>query len=492
MANIYEKQSVTDVSSAQLGQIGNPLIQQGREQKSQAEATENKARKKYKTQLENEAFLSMNEAMQVYGSDPEKFSSELTKLRGTMVKEIADDDVKADFLADFDLKSQTLLGKSRIQFAEAQKKEAKLVSQVNFDHNIDLAVDTLTNGLGQNMTPDDFVNFSRSMEVLNTTNDMTDDNGMPLYTQSEKLKNTYKKQGIYRTAINNYTKGLSEEEKYRFQKDLAEGKVTIGNRPLRDIMDKESYTTITSDAANYIQNFEKAVENGEKESRAADIASTFNITRKVYADFVNDNTKTSSKDGKKQEFNPSDDDCFNVIYNLDRDYMNGMVDEKTYYEYKEKFADHIMDKMEKERSNRDNMFERMFTNNREDAFNLLDAKLKKAGVTDRRILASLYSSVYTGLIANDIDPNSTNWGWVGKDTSKKLNEVVDKVMSQYGNRLEPAAQITTASKILTGKNLIDIKQDLKPVSSNSYKVYKDNVTGKRYRQYATGEKVEIK
>jgi len=496
MANIYQREMFTESAMgnvkdalSQVGSIGSQVKQQGKQEEDKAQELLLQARKRYSTQLNNASQTDMQLAYENYGSNPTELEKELNNIRDNYANNIEDNEVKSDFLADFELKSRTILGKSNVAFAQAQRKENKALLEVELEHSYQLSKDTLINAFGGFNSPDDVVNYMRGMEQRRAGE------SSDLLSASEKKSLQYKTNRLFQDALNDYSKGLSAEEKYKLHQNIANGKFTLGGVPLNKLMDKESYDTLKSSSKTYTETVEEAVKNGETQNKAVEISDAYDLSKERLSKLKAEKT-VKNKDTGKETFNATIDETLNYIDTLNEDYIRGTVDKKTFREYNELFAENLMNKMDKE--NRDNMFVKMTSSNRQDAFNMLDEKLEKykkdTGVSlDNKVVkAGLYTQVYKGLKSANIDPDESNWLYIGSEKKKKLANIVNDVYNNLIIGKDTDAILTEASRILVGRTVAQKKDEMRPVQSDEYQVYEEEGTGKKYKKFKTGEKVYIK
>ena len=490
MANIYQREMFTESAMgnvkdalSQVGSIGSQVKQQGKQEEDKAQELLLQARKRYSAQLNNASQTDMQLAYENYGNNPKEKKKELNNIRDNYASNIEDNEVKSDFLADYELKSRTILGKSNVAFAQAQRKENKALLEVELEHSYQLSKDTLINAFGGFNSPDDVVNYMRGMEQRRAGE------SSDLLSASEKKSLQYKTNRLFQDALNDYSKGLSAEEKYKLHQNIANGKFTLGGVPLNKLMDKESYDTLKSSSKTYTENVEKAVKNGETENKAVEISDAYELSKMKLEQLVEEKTED-------KKFNATIDETLNYIDTLNEDYIRGTVDEKTFRKYNLLFADNLMNKMDTE--HRDNMFVKMISSNRQDAFNMLDEKLEKykkdTGVSlDNSIVkAGLYTQVYKGLKGANIDPDESNWLYIGEEKKKKLANIVNDVYNNFVIKNDTGAILTDASKVLVGRSVAQKKDEMRPVQSDEYQVYEEEGTGKKYKKFKTGEKVYIK
>ena len=180
---------------------------------------------------------------------------------------------KKKLVADYELKSRTILGKSNVAFAQAQRKENKALLEVELEHSYQLTKDTLVNAFGGFNSPDDVVNYMRGMEQRRAGE------SSDLLSASEKKSLQYKTDRLFQDALNDYSKGLSAEEKYKLHQNIANGKFTLGGVPLNKLMDKESYDTLKSSSKTYTETVEEAVKNGETQNKAVEISDAYDLSK---------------------------------------------------------------------------------------------------------------------------------------------------------------------------------------------------------------------
>lgn len=481
MSNIYEKQSVTEVSSAQMGQMGNPLVQQGRELKSQASNTISDARRRYEKQLSNSASVSMQEAMDTFGSDPERLSKELSNLRTSMSSEIADDSVKVDFLSNFDLTSQSYISKAKHNRKMIERDETKKTITESLIDADDMGAMAFQNLLSDTSTEDDYVNYMRSLEERNALIDSKYEDGSNVYTPAEarNYKNQISKTNAY--ATQKYMLTLPPDEQVSFAKRVLDNTATAGQkRKLSEVLSEKDWMDLQSDARTIVNRYNKEMEreerNGRKNEEANKIA--IQVLNKREFDQAYDNLAGKKKDfdGVKME------DMFNYRNNLTSEKAKGNLTDKDYKELMLKTATPIMDMIEKDRDGRDDMFIFTSPNNRQVAFNTIDSALKQSGIQNKNVIVKLYSDAYNKLIEKGFDPNSST-----SETRAQSIEIANKVYQDYLEGYMPGMSDKEVAKVLIGEDVIEAKkQEPKTTSKIKYKIMTDK-QGNKYKVYADNQ-----
>ena len=178
MANIYEKQAVSDFSNkfySHEGNSGQWLMKEGEKLQNQGEKTEDKAKETYATALKVDATSTMNELYSKYSDDPVKLDEAFKKTYDKVSGEIVDDDVKINFLADVSLKRQAYITKA---IENKKRKDYRIAKSITFD-SIDADTETIglafSNAIGDEFNPDNAAAYGKSLydagQKINTLND---------------------------------------------------------------------------------------------------------------------------------------------------------------------------------------------------------------------------------------------------------------------------------------------------------------------------------
>ena len=284
MANIYEKQAVSDFSNkfySHEGNSGQWLMKEGEKLQGQAEKTEDKAKTTYSNALNVDWQNSMNSLINnpKYSADPKALQEESRKLTEKMSKEIVDDDVKVDFLVNANLKGQSYANKaySNQQKIQSEREKSSLFDSVY--SGIDTMSLSFSNGLTGNGTDFDLTNFLRSKSEIEQAINKRDAFGTYVFSDTQRLKakEDLKKSllGAVNDAYNNMT---DEQRKVAFdmikQGDYVMGYVDTDNGrvPLKmsDVLDQESIRKVR----NFAENFnEKEYQRKKRELQHKDFES---------------------------------------------------------------------------------------------------------------------------------------------------------------------------------------------------------------------------
>ncbi|MBQ8729095.1 MAG: hypothetical protein IJY77_02250, partial [Alphaproteobacteria bacterium] len=123
MSDIYEKQVLTDKFVEVHGAKPDNRAQQ--QMDAQGAKIKEMTRNSYAQHIRNSATAQMESAYAQHADDPTALDSALKDIRKGTMDEIVDPVVASSFSADFDLKSASLVAKSKERFITRQREDQK-------------------------------------------------------------------------------------------------------------------------------------------------------------------------------------------------------------------------------------------------------------------------------------------------------------------------------------------------------------------------------
>ena len=316
MAKIYTERQTTELYNS----TGTPAAAveaqrvrgYARQMDADAQRYENQAKQTYSTALKISAADTMNQLYSQYSDDPVALEEAFKKAYEKSVGEIADNDVKVDFMANVTLQSQSYISKA---IENKKRKDYRIMKSTTFDginsntQKMGLAFSTL---LGDDFNPDNVTNYNIAMANNNAMIDSLNEDGTYMFTDEQRkrmredmdkthlfvLKNNFDEMEPYKK--NSYMKLLSED-KVEVPVGVDEDKNII-MRNLKDVVSPESYEKF-KDYAEKISQRKKNIlgEYGYIGEEEADQIAREQQTNHDLVDGIFDDIAQLKKDGKETE-----------------------------------------------------------------------------------------------------------------------------------------------------------------------------------------------
>ena len=484
MADIYEQQVMTQANTVSTGgQMGNLIISAGNKLSEQGQRTLDEARRKYSAQINNSAKISMSEAMETFGNDPERLSQELSKIRGDISGEIQDEKVKVNFLTDFDLSSQSYISKAKSNRRTLEREDTKrtlIDSMISAD---DMKVLSFQNLLSDDYNDDDYVNFMKANDEYNAGLDAKYDDGSNILSTTEyrNMKQQQDKTNAY--ATNKYLGSLTFDKQVDFANKVIKNEAMFGGRKkLSEVLTQKDYADLKTDCQTILNRYNNAMEkeqrtgreDKEKERIAVQVLRKREYENIYYKLKGNTNDKYNEKDFEGTNI----DELLDYRNQLTADNVRQNINEKDFEDLMLKTTLPIMNKIEQDRKDRGGWFH---TNTSRDvAFNHIDNVLNQNNILDKNTIAMMYSEVYNNLISEGIDVKATD--------SNSKNKAIESAKKVYQAWVKDKATGTpdNVAKVLIGRDIMVYNDNnAKPIENakyqtkmdkdgNIWKVYPDN------------------
>ena len=285
MAKIYTEQQTTELYNS----TGEPGIAKeaqrvrgyARQMDADAQRYEQQAKKTYSTALKISAADTMNQLYAQYPDDPVKLQEEFKKAYDKSIGEIADDDVKIDFMANMTLQSQSYISKA---IDNKKKKDYRIMKSTTFDgidkntQMLGLSFSTL---LGDDFNPDNVGVYNIALNNNNAMINTLNDDGTYMFTdeQRKRMRDDMDKSHLF--ALKTNFDDMESYKKDSYMKLLADDAVEIPvgvdedkniiRKNLRDIVTPESYEKFKDYAEKVYERKQKLLKkNGGLSEEEAD------------------------------------------------------------------------------------------------------------------------------------------------------------------------------------------------------------------------------
>lgn len=269
MANIYEKQAVSDFSNkfySHEGNSGQWLMKEGEKLVNQGEKTEDKAKTTYSNALNVDWQNSMNSLINnpKYASDPKALQEEAKKLTDKMSSEIVDDDVKVDFLVNAQLKGGTYINKA---IANARKIEEDNYRSSLLDSiysGIDTEATVLSNGISGTGNRQDLANAVYSNDVITRALYRKNPDGSYVFSDAQRRQIIKERENLAFNSFKASFDALPEDKRRDVYDKIKHDKMSFGTITdeegnekelyLQDVVSKETYNKYKSFASDREEN----------------------------------------------------------------------------------------------------------------------------------------------------------------------------------------------------------------------------------------------
>ena len=262
MANIYEKQAVSDFANKSYsseGNVGQWLMKEGEKLEGQGEKTEDKAKQTYSNALNVDWQNSMNSLINnpKYSADPKALQEESRKLTEKMSKEIVDDDVKVDFLVNAQLKSNAYYKNALANRKRIDDENRKMYALNSAYSDIDFVGKTISNGIAGTADVDDLFSAQQTLNNFEKNISIRNPDGTFVFSPEtqialrEKIKKNKVDSFVDRFSV------LPEYEQKKVYEELEKGNVFLGfvSTPngergitLKDVFSEDEIASVRSDA----------------------------------------------------------------------------------------------------------------------------------------------------------------------------------------------------------------------------------------------------
>ena len=187
MSDIYEKQVLTDKFVEVHGAKPDNRVQQ--QMDAQGAKIKEMTRNSYAQHIRNSATAQMESAYAQHADDPTALDSALKDIRKGTMDEIVDPVVAASFSADFDLKSASLVAKSKERFITRQREDQKSALMGAMDLS---AEDMVQSAIGMFETDDAdvAVGYMHARQTMTDAINATDDRGRNVFSDAERARRT--------------------------------------------------------------------------------------------------------------------------------------------------------------------------------------------------------------------------------------------------------------------------------------------------------------
>lgn len=474
---LYNEKETTNVATGgrisgndALGKVGDTF-------ETQAQADFQEARSRYSKAINTSTSFAMKEALQNYSSDPNKLSEELEKIKTKTVGTIEDNDLKIDFLANFDLQSQSYLSKATYDYNQKIKKENKDLAGLSITDEDEMVGLTFENMLTPSSSHDDWVNYNISRTKIEEQLNAKQPDGTDVFTNSEKEQYRSQIEKTNRKSVVGYFGSLNEQDKLNFANKLLTGDVKLaGTKKLSDVMGERDIQYLQGFARRYKDGYEEKIKKGMNEKKASEITSTQVIRHDQITD------RFTTLEGKKKNFvDASLGDVMDLRIEMQDLYVRGEVDDKTLREYMLKTSIPIMNKIRENMTEREN-WNNVYSNLEVGAKELENRFANNPSITNNDVvMADLYQRWYQKLKQEGIDPNENNYF-----NRTKIRNLANQVGDLFADEYTPGRMATApdSAKAITGDLLIDFKNGKTTVMSDTETPYKIETLGEdQYKVY---------
>ena len=187
MSDIYEKQVLTDKFVEVHGAKPDNRAQQ--QMDAQGAKIKEMTRNSYAQHIRNSATAQMESAYAQHADDPTALDSALKDIRKGTMDEIVDPVVASSFSADFDLKSASLVAKSKERVITRQREDQKSALMGAMDLSTEDMVQSAI-GIFETDDADVLAGYAHAKKTMEDAIDATDDRGRNVFSDAERARRT--------------------------------------------------------------------------------------------------------------------------------------------------------------------------------------------------------------------------------------------------------------------------------------------------------------
>lgn len=202
MAKIYKEKTISNYANSFYDSSSEPysanIKQQAKTMQGVGDSLVNQAKEDYGTLVNNQSQQAMNDLLSnpSLSSNPKALAGEMDKMRDKISSEIVDDDVKKNFLINYELNKSSYVNKAQANFDNIQRQKQKSAAFDSVYNSIDSIGLAFGNGIMGTGNADDLINATRANASI-----------------LQKINSTYP-DGTY---------VFTDEQRRRFAKDLENG-----------------------------------------------------------------------------------------------------------------------------------------------------------------------------------------------------------------------------------------------------------------------------
>lgn len=331
MSDIYEKQVLTDKFVEMQGVKPDNRAQQ--EMDAQGAKIKEMTRNSYAQHVRNTATAQMEGAYAQHADDPTALNAALNDIRKGTMGAIIDPVVAASVSADFDLKSASLVAKSKERFITRQREDQKSALVGAMDLSTEDMVQSAI-GMFETDDADVAVGYMHARQTMTDAINATDDRGRNVFSDAERARRTKEISTASITGLKNFLENPNTDP-VRIQEVIAR----FGEGKYDNMFSAKDYPT----AARLLKAAGKQLERtGGSGSGAGDNDTT--VAGEMYK-ITLDGYKEDSTD--KDYSNASMIDLLDFRQSVDADFQLHRISRKEFKDIMEKSAPVLVQKIDK-------------------------------------------------------------------------------------------------------------------------------------------------
>lgn len=489
MAKIYTERQTTELAhstgSPGIAVEARKVAAYGRQMDEQARAYEQQAKETYSTALKIGATDTMNSLYSQYSDDPVALQDAFKKAYDKSVGEIADNDVKVNFMANVSLQSQSYITKAIENKKRKDYRIAKSVAFDGIDKNTEAMGIAFSTLLGDDFNPDNVAVYNSSVAANNQMINMLNEDGTFMFTDEQRKEKRRGMDKAHLVALKGNFNDLEPYQKENYYKLLSEDKVSIPvgvgedkqiiMKNLQDIVSTESYEKFKDYAENVMKKNAKIT---KKAQSYGDIKTPEQTMQEA---IIQESNKQGFSDAWKELSKKIEKDKTDVLYDifdyrnsLEEQFKAGAVDEKDYKMLMAKTINPLIEKVESQGTGEYRWWNDSF---KVGAYRINE--LMKFQDQPQEVKAAAYELLYKNFAKYNISPTSNF------EDSDVINKCVDETVKQLAVNQDPSLLGVNAQRILTGTSMMDYNrvEKPKPAGELNYVLKLDPKTKMVYKIY---------
>lgn len=462
MGKIYTERQTTPLYNSTgepgVGVEARRVAGYGRQLDAYADAYEKRAKETYSTALKIGATDTMNALYKQYSDDPVALENAFKKAYNKSIGEIADEDVKIDFMANVSLQSQSYITKA---IENKKRKDYRIAKSMTFDgidkntEAMGIAFSTL---LGSDFNPDNVAVYNSAMsaneQMINTLND----DGTFMFTDEQRKEKRKAMDRAHLLALKGNFNDLEPYQKENYMKLLAEDKIQIPvgvsedkeiiMKNLQEIVSPESYEKFK----DYAENVMKKSSKISKRDKALGGSKT--PEQSLEEAIMQESNKLEYGNrwkGLEKQIEAKETDTIYDVFDyrnaLQETFNNGGLDEKDYKNLMAKTIKPVKDLALKQKTSEAWMWNDSF---KVGAFRINE--LMNMQNQNDEVRAAAYQVLYNNFLKYGIDPLNNDMNNSDSDT---INKCVSETVKQLAVNNDPNLLGVNTQRVLTGTSMID-------------------------------------
>lgn len=487
MANIYEKQAVSDFSNkfySHEGNSGQWLMKEGEKLQGQAEKHLQVANKLY----EDGSNLAIHKVLDdlsndpKYSSNPQEFAKEADKAASKIYSNIQVPEVKANIALNYEMSKGAYINRAYSNYYKKQREEQVGQALDGIDKYFDDISLSFGNLMNDNYSVDDYIKIRDSIAGIDNTLKQKDVRGFNLLSDSDRRAIEKRKNTLLQHAVINGINGAPLEERIDIVNRIASDEFevikgfedTINGREifgggLDSYLKPESVQYIKAYAMGLKDRYDKLKSTSKRNTglsdrEAMDKAGTQTIYDLELPEEIKEIGKIEDADDRTFAYMSERLRAINLFKNKD-------IDEKTFKKVMDKSAVPLVRDIESTESTHQHWYKP------NGAYRDGVDVLKTLNIQTNEEKAYLYTNLYDSMTKDGIDMGSTN-----SSDKQRAKSLALGIKQEYLENKNPNLVGTEVSRVLLGNDIIEAYKPTKEpkIAKPKWKIWVKN-DGTKYK-----------